>query len=75
MISGEWLTRVTIWLALAAHALEAGCMLRARRGAHPLLRSRWPWTIGCAFFFAYGVCAFRTSAPNKEALGVLAAAC
>ena len=58
MTYGEWLTRLTIWVALATYAIGAGIMLVARGRAAQAIRARWAWTIGCAFFLAHVVCAF-----------------
>jgi hypothetical protein len=57
-MTGEWLTRGTIWLALGGYAVGAALMLLARGRLERLVRARWPWTIGCAFFAAHVVCAF-----------------
>ena len=59
MIGGEFLTRITIWLALCAYAASAGMLLLARPGSRWLLHARAVWTIGCVFFLAHVVCAFR----------------
>jgi hypothetical protein len=56
MNRGEFLTRLTIWLALGAYAISAG-MLLARRSTHSLA-ARWWWTFGCALFLAHVACAF-----------------
>jgi hypothetical protein len=58
MHRGELLTRLTIWLALIAYALGTAMLLLARGRAHWLVRARWMWTLGCAFFLAHVVCAF-----------------
>ena len=60
MTTGEWLTRGTI-SARARRVRRLGAAHRAR-GARAcptrLIRARWPWTIGCAFFAAHVICAF-----------------
>jgi hypothetical protein len=56
--SGELLTRLTIWLALCAYALGAGTRLLARGRVCWVIRARWAWTIGCAFFLGHVACAF-----------------
>ena len=58
MNRGEFLTRLTVWLALCAYAIGAGMMLLARGRPPWLARARWAWTLGCAFFLAHLVCAF-----------------
>lgn len=58
MTRGEFLTRLTIWLALIAYALGAGLLVRARRRPGEWSRARLAWTIGCAFFLAHVGCAF-----------------
>jgi hypothetical protein len=58
MNRGEFLTRLTIWLALCAYATGAGTLLLARGRPFWLACARWAWTLGCAFFLAHVVCAF-----------------
>jgi hypothetical protein len=53
MGAGEWLTKVTVWMALLGYAGGAACLLLARRRAARLL-----WTAGCAWFLAHVLCAF-----------------
>ncbi|MEP6673379.1 MAG: hypothetical protein ABJF10_29790 [Chthoniobacter sp.] len=58
MNQGEFLTRLSIWLALIAYVVAAGMMLHAR-GREPWWgRARWAWTIGCGFFLCHLLCAF-----------------
>lgn len=57
--SGEFLTRSTIVLAMAAAAWAAGWRLRSRRRARPADGPRWMWTLGCGLFLAHMVCAFH----------------
>ena len=57
MNRGEFLTRLTIWLALAAYAMGAGLLL-ARRDSPRMIQARWWWTFGCALFLAHVACAF-----------------
>jgi hypothetical protein len=54
MHTGDFLTKLTIWLALAAYAI--GTALIVRSPASP--RSRVLWTLGCGFYLAHIVCAF-----------------
>ena len=58
MTRGEFLTRLTIWLALIAYAVGAGLLLRVGRHSNDWRRARVAWTIGCAFFLAHVACAF-----------------
>ena len=58
MNRGELLTRLTVWLALCGYAGGAVLLLVAKGRAQVLIRARWVWTIGCAFFLAHVVCAF-----------------
>src|SRR5438552_1815233 len=57
-MTGELLTRLSIWLALCAYAITVGTLLLARRTSRTLVCTRWMWTFGCAFFLAHVVCAF-----------------
>ena len=57
MNRGEFLTRVSIWLALSAYAVGAGLRV-AGRDARRMTRGRWAWTFGCVFFLAHVACAF-----------------
>ena len=58
MNRGEFLTRLTVWLALCAYAIGTGMSLLARGRPQWLAHARWAWTFGCAFFNAHVVCAF-----------------
>ena len=55
---GEWLTKVTVWLALLGYAAGAACLLLARRNASWSRPARVAWTFGCAWFLAHVLCAF-----------------
>jgi hypothetical protein len=55
---GEFLTRLTIWLALCAYAIGAGTLLLARGRSRWLACARLAWTAGCAFFLAHVASAF-----------------
>lgn len=59
MSSGEFLTRITIWIAVAAYAI--GCVVFAlARGRVELDRwTRLAWTIGCVALVAHFVSAFH----------------
>jgi hypothetical protein len=58
MSRGEFLTRLSIWLALAAYAIGAGMQLRARGRMRWREGARWAWTLGCGCFLVHVVCAF-----------------
>ena len=53
MTNGDLLTRLFIWLALAAYAIATALIVRCDSA-----RARWAWTLGCGFYFAHVVCAF-----------------
>jgi hypothetical protein len=55
MMSGELLTRSTIWISFVAYAI--GCIVFA--AARPLQWVRLAWTIGCAALFAHFLFAFH----------------
>lgn len=58
MHTGEWLTRGTVWLALAIYV--AGEMVKAaKRGHEWRTAARWLNSVGCAAFFAHVACAFH----------------
>lgn len=59
MSSGEFLTRITIWIAVAAYTI--GCVVFARsRGRVGFdKRARLAWTIGCAALLAHFASAFH----------------
>lgn len=54
MHTGDLLTKLTAWLALAAYAVGTGFLVRSP--ASP--RARLVWTLGCGFYLAHVVCAF-----------------
>src|SRR4051812_3553647 len=58
MLTGELLTRLTIWLALVLYAAGAVLLLVARGQAHRIAIARWAWTLGCFFFLAHVWSAF-----------------
>jgi hypothetical protein len=58
MSSGEFLTRLSIWLALGGYAIGAGALLSTRGRQSMRARARWAWTFGCAFFVAHVALAF-----------------
>lgn len=59
MSSGEFLTRSTIWISIAAYTI--GCVLfaSARRQFNLDRWTRLAWTIGCAALVAHFICAFH----------------
>src|SRR3954470_19546310 len=52
MLHGEFATKVTVWLALAAYAIATALIVRSSP------RARWLWTVGCGFYVAHVLCAF-----------------
>jgi len=58
MASGEFVTKLSIWLAICAYAAGTALMLESRD--HPRWRAsaRWTWTVGCVFFLTHVLCAF-----------------
>jgi len=58
MDKGDFLTRLTIWLALCGYAAGAGTLLLARRRPRWMAGARLAWTLGCAFFLAHVASAF-----------------
>src|ERR1700752_70197 len=54
MMSGDFLTRLTIWISIAAHSV--GCLLFARRHDRSV---RLAWTVGCAALVAHFIAAFH----------------
>jgi hypothetical protein len=58
MSHGDFLTRLSIWLALVAYAIGAGLLLQARGRSHPRSLARGAWTLGCVFFLVHVFCAF-----------------
>ena len=58
MNRGEFLTRLSIWLALIAYATAASLLLQSRGHPHWRGGARWAWTLGCVFFLVHVVCAF-----------------
>ncbi|HEX6283574.1 MAG TPA: hypothetical protein VFZ71_01815 [Pyrinomonadaceae bacterium] len=59
MRSGEFLTRMTIWIAIAGYAIGTVVFATARRGAGANWWTRWAWTIGCAALFAHFASAYE----------------
>ncbi len=60
MNPGEFLTRLSIWLALFAYAVGAGLQLSAHGRAAWIRRARWAWTIGCGLFLVHVASAFAS---------------
>jgi hypothetical protein len=56
MDTGEWLTKLSVWLSLAGYAIGAGMRLIARERREN--GARWAWTLGCAFMIAHVALAF-----------------
>jgi hypothetical protein len=59
MISGEFLTRSTVWMSILAYTI--GCVVFATALRQPDL-DRWArlaWTIACAALVAHFICAFQ----------------
>ena len=59
MMSGEFLTRSTVWISILAYTI--GCVVFATSHKHPDA-DRWArlaWTIGCAALVAHFICAFQ----------------
>lgn len=65
-MTGEFLTRATIWLALAGYAAAAVFLLRTGSWNSARL---W-WTIGCLAYVAHVVCAFHFSYDWSHATGL-----
>ncbi|MCI0486316.1 MAG: hypothetical protein L0229_06920 [Blastocatellia bacterium] len=66
MNRGEFLTRITIWIALGGYALSVAITLLGRESRMRKrdflvwqARARWIWTIGCAALFAHTICALH----------------
>ena len=59
MNCGEFLTRLAVWLAIASYVFAAATMILARGRSSWLVRARWGWTLGCAFFLAHVAFAFQ----------------
>lgn len=57
---GEFVTRASVWMALAAYATAASIMLRrsGRGGVSHPGSARTIWTAGCGFFLVHVACAF-----------------
>ncbi|HUF62613.1 MAG TPA: hypothetical protein VMN36_11110 [Verrucomicrobiales bacterium] len=58
MISGELLTRLSIWLAVTAYAIACAGMLLRREQRVESGWIRVVWTLGCGFFLVHVACAF-----------------
>ena len=58
METGEWLTRTTVWVALALYVASesVNTVWRARRSA---ALAWWLGAVGCLFFLAHVACAFH----------------
>ena len=58
MNPGDFLTRLSIWLALAAYPITIGLLLSSRHSVRRRLYARAVWTFGCLSFLAHVLCAF-----------------
>lgn len=58
MSTGEFLTRVTVWIALSGYAVGAASALLARSRKGWDARARWGWTVGCVGLVTHVICAF-----------------
>jgi hypothetical protein len=59
MSSGELLTRITIWLALAGYAIGAAVYLLSRGRRRWDVVARAAWTAGCIGLLVHVVCAYH----------------
>ena len=59
MSQGEFLTRLTIWLALGGAALGAVLQFAFRSNARWQGLARWAWTGGCLSLLAHVACAYH----------------
>lgn len=59
MRSGEFLTRMTIWIAIAGYAIGTVVFATARKRADANWWTRWAWTIGCAALLAHFASAYE----------------
>jgi hypothetical protein len=58
MISGEFLTRASVWLAIIAYAIATAMRFMAKGRSDMMRPARWIWTIGCGCFLAHVAFAF-----------------
>ncbi len=59
MIRGEFLTRLTIWLALSGAALGAVLQFAFRASPKRQAWARWAWTMGGVGLLTHVVCAYH----------------
>lgn len=59
MSSGEFLTRSTIWISIAAYTIGCVVFATARRQPDGDRWTRLAWTIGCTALIAHFICAFH----------------
>jgi len=59
MISGEFLTRSTIWISIVAYTIGCVVFATARRQPDADRWTRLAWTTGCAALVAHLICAFQ----------------
>ena len=68
MSHGDFLTRLSVWLALAVATL--GIALRFEAQHRPAWSgwARWTWTVACGFFLIHVACAFHYFYQWSEAV-------
>lgn len=59
MSAGEFLTRITIWVSIAAYAIGCVAFAGARRQFDTDRWTRLAWTIGCGALIAHFISAFQ----------------
>ena len=59
MTTGEFLTRLTIWITIAAYVAGVVIFALPRISRKLDSRARLAWTIACASLFAHLICAFQ----------------
>jgi hypothetical protein len=56
---GEFLTRITIWMALCGYFIGAGIQFASSKNPLWHRLARWAWTIGCFAMLLHLACAFH----------------
>ena len=59
MSGGEFLTKLTIWLAVAGYVAGAAAFALARGRRGWVARARAAWTVACVALLAHAACAFH----------------
>ena len=59
MSKGEFITRITVWLALAAYAIGASVYLLSRGRRSWDVAARTAWTVGCVSILAHAGAAYH----------------